>query len=125
METKKRSGIIPRINSGVFSPTLPNKEITKTIEIDTREGKLYGYAGKDVLIKGIHGEVYPCKIDIFNATYTTTEPPSKEKIPTECRAAHRQKNLDPPKPEGPPPPSSIPPPRQDDLDNSDTQEARR
>ena len=56
------------------------KEITETAEIETREGKLYGYAGKDVLLKGIRGEVYPCKIDIFKDTYTTTEPKSEEAI---------------------------------------------
>ena len=56
------------------------KEITETAEIETREGKLYGYAGKDVLIKGVHGEVYPCKIDIFSDTYTTTAPLSEEQI---------------------------------------------
>ena len=59
------------------------KEITETAEIETREGKLYGYAGKDVLLKGIKGEVYPCKIDIFNATYTTTAPLSEEAIRAE------------------------------------------
>ena len=56
------------------------KEITETIEIETREGKLYGYADKDVLLKGVKGEIYPCKIDIFNATYTTLEPLSEEQI---------------------------------------------
>lgn len=59
------------------------KEITETAEIETREGKLYGYAGKDVLLKGIRGEVYPCKIDIFKDTYTTTEPKSEEAIRAE------------------------------------------
>ena len=59
------------------------KEITETAEIETREGKLYGYAGKDVLLKGIRGEVYPCKIDIFKDTYTTTEPKSEETIRAE------------------------------------------
>ena len=59
------------------------REITETIEIKTREGTLFGYAGKDVLLKGIKGEIYPCKIDIFNATYTTTEPLSDEEIRTE------------------------------------------
>ena len=59
------------------------KEITETVEIKTREGTLFGYAGKDVLLKGIKGEVYPCKIDIFNATYTTTAPLSDEEIRTE------------------------------------------
>ena len=56
------------------------KLITETAEIETREGKLYGYAGKDVLIRGVRGEVYPCKIDIFNDTYTTKEPKSEEAI---------------------------------------------
>ena len=60
------------------------KEITETAEIETREGKLYGYAGKDVLLKGIKGEVYPCKIDIFKATYTTTAPLSEEQIYSEA-----------------------------------------
>jgi hypothetical protein len=38
-------------------------------EIHTREGTLYGYGGKDVIIKGVQGELYPCKKDIFEATY--------------------------------------------------------
>lgn len=50
------------------------REITETAEIETREGKLFGYAGQDVLIRGIKGEVYPCKIDIFKGTYSTTPP---------------------------------------------------
>ena len=54
------------------------KEITETIEIETREGKIYGYAGKDVLLKGIRGEIYPCKIDIFKDTYTTIKPKLEE-----------------------------------------------
>ena len=28
---------------------------------------------KDVLITGVHGEIYPCKIDIFEATYEKVE----------------------------------------------------
>lgn len=73
------------------------REITETIEIKTREGTLFGYAGKDVLLKGIKGEIYPCKIDIFNATYTTTEPLSDEEIRTETAKeifAKLEKNMD-------------------------------
>lgn len=55
-------------------------EITETVEIETREGKLFGYKGKDVLLKGVKGEIYPCKKDIFDATYTLIEPSSEEKI---------------------------------------------
>ncbi len=38
-------------------------------EIHTRESVLYGYKGQDVIIMGIKGELYPCKKDIFQATY--------------------------------------------------------
>jgi len=38
-------------------------------EIHTREGVLFGYAGKDVIIKGVQGELYPCKKEIFDKTY--------------------------------------------------------
>ena len=69
------------------------KEITETAVIETREGKLYGYAGIDVLLKGIKGEVYPCKIDIFNATYTTTAPLSEEEIRANERAKFNLEDL--------------------------------
>lgn len=41
-------------------------------EIKTREGTLYAYAGKDVIIRGVEGEVYPCAKTIFDKTYDTT-----------------------------------------------------
>jgi hypothetical protein len=39
-------------------------------EIETREGKLFGYKGQDFIIKGVNGEIYPIKKDIFDKTYT-------------------------------------------------------
>lgn len=36
--------------------------------IKTLEGEMRAYAG-DFIIKGIKGEIYPCKEDIFNKTY--------------------------------------------------------
>lgn len=42
--------------------------IKKEITIITREGTLKGYPD-DKLMRGIEGELYPCGIDIFNATY--------------------------------------------------------
>lgn len=56
------------------------KEIIKTEEIRTREGKFYGYVGQDVLLKGVKGEVYPCKKEIFAQTYSLEEPRSEEQI---------------------------------------------
>ena len=37
-------------------------------EVDTLEGTMHGNAG-DYLICGVKGEYYPCKPDIFEATY--------------------------------------------------------
>ena len=42
-------------------------------KINTREGTLYGYPGKDFIIKGVRGEIYPIGIDIFNETYDVVE----------------------------------------------------
>lgn len=39
-----------------------------TIWIDTLEGRMEGREG-DWIIKGVEGEFYPCKPDIFNKTY--------------------------------------------------------
>ena len=41
-------------------------------EIHTREGKMHGDVG-DFIIRGVKGEVYPCKPDIFEATYEAVE----------------------------------------------------
>lgn len=43
------------------------------IQIDTLEGKMQAVPG-DYIIKGVQGEFYPCKPDIFAATYEEVEP---------------------------------------------------
>lgn len=43
-------------------------ETTQTISINTLEGAVVVSPG-DWIIKGIKGELYPCKPDIFEATY--------------------------------------------------------
>ena len=42
------------------------------IEIDTLEGTMRADLG-DIIIKGVQGELYPCKPDIFEATYEIVE----------------------------------------------------
>lgn len=42
------------------------------IEIETLEGIINASIG-DYIIKGVNGEFYPCKPDIFNATYEIVE----------------------------------------------------
>jgi hypothetical protein len=39
------------------------------VRIDTLEGEAYKVKEGDWIIKGIKGEFYPCKPDIFEATY--------------------------------------------------------
>ena len=41
--------------------------------IDTLEGVHHASVG-DFIIKGVHGEFYPCKPDIFRKTYTEEKP---------------------------------------------------
>jgi hypothetical protein len=49
--------------------------------IQTMEGSLFACGG-DWIIKGVKGEFYPCKPDIFEATYERVEPVIEvERIP--------------------------------------------
>ena len=45
-------------------------------EIDTLEGRMSAFRG-DWIIKGVKGEIYPCKPDIFAATYETVTAPAE------------------------------------------------
>ena len=48
--------------------TVTAAKILKRIEIETLEGVMVGNPG-DYLIRGVKGELYPCKPDIFEETY--------------------------------------------------------
>ncbi|HEI8439813.1 TPA: hypothetical protein SLF30_000473 [Acinetobacter baumannii] len=62
------NGIIVTHNMGKFrNPTLETY-----IEIKTLEGLMRGEIG-DFIIKGVKGEIYPCKPDIFEMTYEKVE----------------------------------------------------
>lgn len=52
--------------------------------IHTLEGKMTGRTG-DWIIRGVKGECYPCKPDIFEMTYELAEPhPASEDIIAKC-----------------------------------------
>jgi hypothetical protein len=57
---------------------LPNvvAEPDGTLSIITLEGVMTAYPG-DWIIRGIQGEIYPCKHDIFEATYEPANHPSR------------------------------------------------
>ena len=42
------------------------------LQIDTLEGKMIALQG-DYIIRGVKGEIYPCRNDIFAATYEKVE----------------------------------------------------
>jgi len=56
------------------------ERLDESAVIETLEGDMRGDAG-DWLIKGVNGEFYPCKDDIFRQTY---EPINKEGVQALC-----------------------------------------
>ena len=66
---------IPNEVIATSDPNNTNSFIAVPAEkINTREGTLYGYPGRDLIIKGVRGEIYPIGIDIFDETYDVVEP---------------------------------------------------
>ena len=51
--------------------------------IATREGKMKANIG-DYIIRGVEGEIYPCKPDIFWKTYCSVNDNEEEKINHDC-----------------------------------------
>lgn len=46
---------------------------SRKLRVETLEGHIWATEG-DWIIKGVAGEVYPCKPDIFEATYEPVQP---------------------------------------------------
>lgn len=57
---------------GCFSNTVSQDLLSKTLQIQTLEGEMTAQIG-DWIIKGVAGELYPCKPDIFEKTYERVE----------------------------------------------------
>jgi len=51
----------------------PGKHPPDGLKIQTLEGVHRSSYGCEYIIKGIKGEIYPCKPDIFEATYESAE----------------------------------------------------
>ena len=52
--------------------SFPDADDRIGLQIPTLEGLMLGIEG-DYIIKGVKGELYPCKPDIFEATYEKVE----------------------------------------------------
>lgn len=53
---------------GSFSRSVSQNPESKELQIETLEGEMTARIG-DWVIKGVAGEIYPCKPDIFEKTY--------------------------------------------------------
>ena len=56
------------IGAAFLRPLNGEPSVAVLIEIPTLEGKMHASPG-DWIIRGVKGEIYPCKDDIFQATY--------------------------------------------------------
>lgn len=57
-----------RITNSIGDPNDPIRSTVVALEIHTLEGRMIANIG-DWVIKGVKGEFYPCRNDIFEATY--------------------------------------------------------
>lgn len=56
----------------IYQINLANMPVEYSLIIKTLEGNMRAEPG-DYIIKGVHGEFYPCKEDIFHETYDIIE----------------------------------------------------
>lgn len=69
---ENRSEIEAYCGANVLFGTIYEPEPVCSACICTLEGKMYAHPG-DYIIKGVNGELYPCKPDIFEKTYERVE----------------------------------------------------
>lgn len=68
---------------GAFNGHLENTDPNKSwLYIDTLEGQMTAHTG-DWIIRGVKGEHYPCKPDIFAATYEPADTSSARPLPSD------------------------------------------
>lgn len=56
------------VDLGFYENTVSQDLLSKTLQIETLEGEMTAQVG-DWIIRGVNGELYPCKPDIFAKTY--------------------------------------------------------
>ena len=64
---------------GVSCVEYPHSDGTDNLQIQTLEGLMF-VNWDDYIIQGVNGELYPCKLEIFEKTYepASAEPPAAE-----------------------------------------------
>ena len=72
VDTTERIGEIQEFMGGITIRVDYADKNNPIIKIETLEGVMDASVG-DYIIKGVHGEFYPCKPDIFEKTYEEVE----------------------------------------------------
>lgn len=72
VDTTERIGEIQEFMGGITIRVDYADKNNPIIKIETLEGVMAANVG-DYIIKGVKGEFYPCKPDIFEATYEVAE----------------------------------------------------
>lgn len=72
VDTTERIGEIQEFMGGITIRVDYADKNNPIIKIETLEGVMAASEG-DYIIKGVHGEFYPCKPDIFEKTYEEVE----------------------------------------------------
>jgi hypothetical protein len=72
--------IIERIRDEGGTAHYRGPKIQRELVIDTLEGRMFASPG-DWVIRGVAGEFYPCKPNIFEATYEPVEDENEEGAP--------------------------------------------
>ena len=71
-QTEDPEWIVEAIRDGIVRLKLGNDMRSPYMEIETLEGTHIALLG-DYIIRGVAGEIYPCKPDIFERTYEEVE----------------------------------------------------
>ena len=71
---------LPDDGSGHVNRGIGHTPALGTLDIPTLEGTMTAQPG-DWIIRGVQGEVYPCKPDIFEATYEPADTSSEARLP--------------------------------------------
>lgn len=75
--TENPPWLVSAINDGIVRDKFIAESDYCHIEIETLEGVMLASPG-DFLIRGVNGEIYPCKPDIFEKTYDIVEPANQQ-----------------------------------------------
>jgi hypothetical protein len=70
------------LGSAAFKPDHPDGPRIEIVTLEDGSGEVHVARPGDWIIRGVKGELYPCKDDIFRATYELVEDPYLSSVPS-------------------------------------------